>query len=141
MTMAKILMSGVGFAALASAAPAAAQYYQYANPYGNAYGYGYGMNSQAAVNRCTAAVQNRLNYRTAYNNGYYGAYNTGRVLNVTRVDPNRSSIRVRGLATSGRVANGLNLFGLLGSNYRADLSFACTVDYNGRIRDIDINRR
>ena len=137
MTMAKILIGGVGFAALASAAPSAAQYY----PYGNAYGYdNYGINSQAAVNRCTAAVQNRLSYRAAYNN-YYGAYNTGRVLSVTRVDPNRKSIRVRGLATSGRVNNGLNLFGLLGSNYRADLSYSCTVDYRGRVRDIDINRR
>jgi len=44
MTLAKILIGGVGFAALASAAPSAAQY----NPYGNAYGY-YGMNTQAAV--------------------------------------------------------------------------------------------
>ena len=136
MTMAKILIGTAGLAALASAAPSAAQYY----PYGNAYGYGYGIDSQAAVNRCTAAVQNRLSYQTAYNN-YYGAYNTGRVLNVTRVVPTSNSIRVRGLATSGRVANGLNLFGLLGSNYRADLSYACTVDYRGRVRDIDINRR
>ena len=55
--------------------------------------------------------------------------------------PTSNSIRVRGLATSGRVSNGLNLFGLLGSNYRADLSYACTVDYRGRVRDIDINRR
>ena len=136
MTMAKILIGTAGLAALASAAPSAAQYY----PYGNAYGYGYGIDSQAAVNRCTAAVQNRLSYQTAYNN-YYGAYNTGRVLNVTRVVPTSNSIRVRGLATSGRVSNGLNLFGLLGSNYRADLSYACTVDYRGRVRDIDINRR
>ena len=136
MTLAKILIGGVGFAALASAAPSAAQYY----PYGNAYGY-YGMNTQAAVNSCSAAVQNRLAYRTS-NYGYYRNYSQGRVLSVTSVDPNRSSIRVRGLATSGRMAsNGLNLFGLLGSNYRADLSFACTVDYRGRIRDIDINRR
>ena len=136
MTMAKILIGTAGLAALASAAPSAAQYY----PYGNAYGYGYGIDSQAAVNRCTAAVQNRLSYQTAYNN-YYGAYNTGRVLSVTRVVPTSNSIRVRGLATSGRVSNGLNLFGLLGSNYRADLSYACTVDYRGRVRDIDINRR
>lgn len=139
MTMARILIGGLGFAALASAAPSAAQYYPYGNAYG--YNYGYGINSQTAVNRCTAAVQNRLNYRTAYNNNYYGAYNSGRVLNVTRVDPNRNSIRVRGLATSGRVNNGLNLFGLLGSNYRADLSYACTVDYRGYVRDVDINRR
>ena len=136
MTLAKILIGGVGFAALASAAPSAAQYY----PYDNAYGY-YGMNTQAAVNSCSAAVQNRLAYRTS-NYGYYPNYSQGRVLSVTSVDPNRNSIRVRGLATSGRMAsNGLNLFGLLGSNYRADLRFACTVDYRGRIRDIDIIRR
>jgi len=136
MTLAKILIGGVGFAALASAAPSAAQYY----PYGNAYGY-YGMNTQAAVNNCSAAVQNRLAYRTS-NYGYYGGYSSGRVLSVTSVDPNRYSVRVRGVATSGRMAsNGLNLFGLLGSNYRADLSFACTVDYRGRVRDVDINRR
>jgi hypothetical protein len=143
MTIGKILFGGVGLAALAAATPAAAQYYQ---PYGNAYGYygnryGYGMNTQAAVDRCNAAVQNRLSYRTNYN-GYYGGYSTGRVLSVTSVDPNRYSVRVRGLATSGRMHNnGLNLFGLLGSNYRADLSFGCTVDYRGRITDIDINRR
>ena len=132
MTLAKILIGAAGFAALASAAPSAAQYQ---------YGYGGYNTTQAAVNNCSAAVQNRLSYRTNYN-GYYGGYSQGRVLNVTSVDPNRSSIRVRGLATSGRmVNNGLNLFGLLGSNYRADLSFACTVDYRGRIRDIDINRR
>ena len=140
MTMAKILIGGVGLAALAGAAsPAAAQYYY--PPYGNAYGY-YGMNTQAAVDRCSAAVQNRLAYRTSSYNPYYGGYSSGRVLNVTSVDPNRYSVHVRGLATSGRMAsNGLNLFGLLGSNYRADLSFACTVDYRGRIRDVDINRR
>ena len=132
MTLAKILMGGVGLAALASAAPSAAQYYQY--------GGGYNM-TQAAVSNCSAAVQNRLAYRTAYN-GYYGGYSSGRVLNVTSVNPNRYSVRVRGIATSGRMANnGLNLFGLLGSNYRADLSFACTVDYRGRVRDVDINRR
>ena len=136
MTMAKFLIGGAGLAALASAAPSAAQYY----PYGNAYGY-YGMSTQDAVNSCSAAVQNRLAYRTS-NYGYYPNYSQGRVLSVTSVDPNRNSIRVRGLATSGRMAsNGLNLFGLLGSNYRADLRFACTVDYRGRIRDIDIIRR
>src|SRR5438045_9691771 len=90
MTLAKILIGGVGFAALASAAPSAAQYY----PYGNAYGYS-GMNTQAAVNSCSAAVQNRLAYRTS-NYGYYGNYgnyNQGRVLSVTSVNPNGNRIR------------------------------------------------
>jgi len=139
MTMVKFLIGSAGLAALAgAAAPAAAQYYQ---PYGNAYGY-YGMNTQAAVERCSAAVQNRLAYRTSYNNGYNRNYSQGRVLSVASVTPRRSSVRVTGYATSGRMAyNGLNLFGLLGSNYRADLSFGCTVDYRGRITDIDINRR
>ena len=146
MTMIKYLIGGAGFAALADAAPAAAQY----QPYGNAYGYGYnngyyGMNTQAAVNSCSAAVQNRLAYRTSNYNGYYGGYNgysAGRVLSVASVTPRRNSVRVTGLATSGRMTNGVtNLFGLLGSNYRADLSFGCTVDYRGRITDIDINRR
>jgi hypothetical protein len=137
--MVKFLIGSAGLAALAgAAAPAAAQYYQ---PYGNAYGY-YGMNTQAAVERCSAAVQNRLAYRTSYNNGYNRNYSQGRVLSVASVTPRRSSVRVTGYATSGRMAyNGLNLFGLLGSNYRADLSFGCTVDYRGRITDIDINRR
>lgn len=133
MTIGKILIGGVGFAALAAASPSAAQYY----PYGNAYGYGYGMNSQAAVNSCASAVQNRL----SYNRGYYGGYSQGRVLSITRVDPDRNRIHVRGVATSGRVAGGLNLFGLLGSNYRADLTFNCSVDYRGRVRDVDLYRR
>jgi hypothetical protein len=137
--MVKFLIGGAGLAALAGAVPASAQYYP---PYGNAYGYG--INTQAAVDRCSAAVQNRLAYRSNYNgyDPYYGGYSQARVLNITSVDPNRYSVRVRGLATSGRMArNGLNLFGLLGSNYRADLSFGCTVDYRGRITDVDINRR
>ena len=62
----KILAGGVGLAALASAAPAAAQYYpgygqqnvlgQVLNQVlGGGNQYGYGMNSQAAVQRCAAA--------------------------------------------------------------------------------------
>ena len=143
MTMVKFIIGSAGFAALAAASPAAAQYYgnPYANPYGNAYGY-YGMNPQAAANACSAAVQNRLSYRTSNYNPYYGGYSSGRVLSVASVTPRRNSTRVTGYATSGRMANnGLNLFGLLGSNYRADLSFGCTVNHRGRITDIDIHRR
>ena len=79
----KILAGGVALAALASAAPAAAQYYPgygYRNGgnvvgqvlnqvlggnqygYGNQqYAYGNGVNSQAAVQRCAAAVEQRIN--------------------------------------------------------------------------------
>jgi hypothetical protein len=146
MTMMKILLSGAGFAALAAATPATAQYYQ---PYG--YGYNNTANiTNVAAQRCAAAVQNRLSYRGSGSNNILGALfgartaTAGRVLNITRVNPNRSTVRVRGLATSGRVAYnpyGVGAYGMLGSNYAADLSFKCDVDYRGYVRDIDINRR
>jgi len=147
----KILAGGIGLAAIAAAAPAAAQY-QYGNypPYGNAYGY-YANNphvTQMAANQCAAAVQNRLSSRT----GVAGILGSvlgapavgGRVLTVTRVDPRGSTVRVRGLANSGRYAYspyGYGMYGAAGAGYQADLSFKCDVDYRGRIRDIDIIRR
>lgn len=95
----KFLVGGVAIAALASAAPAAAQYYPgYGSPYGygypgygsgnvvgqvinqvlgggayNGYGYNGAGNSQAAVSQCVGAVQARLNGgygNYGYNNGY-----------------------------------------------------------------------
>ena len=162
----KILVAGVGVAALAGAAtPAAAQYYysqpyaqsyaspyarSYASPYGNAYGYGYGYNNastQAAAQRCSAAVQQRLSTRAGVG-GILGAVlgartMGGRVLQVTQVNPNRSTIRVRGLASSGSNYGpyGAGAYGAYGMAYQPDLSFKCDVDYQGYIRDIDINRR
>jgi hypothetical protein len=133
--MTKILMGGAGFAAFAAAVPAAAQY---------GYG-GYSNVTQVAADRCAAAVQNRLSYRS--NNIFgalIGANTTGRVLSITQVNPNRNTVRVRGIASSGRVAYnpyGVGAYGMLGSNYAADLSFRCTVDYRGIVRDVDINRR
>ena len=157
MTMMKFLIGGVGLAALATAAPSAAQYYGYAQPYAQPYGYAYGyssMNANAAAQRCTAAVQNRLYYRnTTGVGGVIGQIfglssgSNARVLNVTRVTPTSTGVRIRGLATSGRVAYnnygpyGVGAYGALGYNYRPDLSFKCDVDYRGFIRDIDINRR
>ena len=136
MTMMTILMGGAGFAALAAAAPATAQY---AYPYANT------NVTNMAAQRCAAAVQNRLSYR---NNNIIGALlgtkTTGRVLSITRVNPNRNAVRVRGLATSGRMAYspyGVGAYGMLGSNYAPDLSFSCNVDYRGYVRDVDINRR
>ena len=148
--MIKTLALGAGFAALAAASPASAQYYQQ-QPYGNAYGY---YNQRAAANiaaqRCTAAVQQRLNVRG--NRGILGTlfgvnnYNGARVLSVTQVNPRRSSVTVRGVASSGRMAYnpyGAGYYGMLGQNYNqaADLSFRCNVDNRGYVRDIDINRR
>lgn len=135
--MTKILVGGAGFAALAAVTPATAQY---AYPYG-----GYSNVTQVAAQRCAAAVQNRLSYRN--NNiigALFGANTTGRVLSITQVNPNRNTVRVRGLATSGRMAYnpyGVGAYGMLGANYAADLSFNCTVDYRGYVRDVDINRR
>jgi hypothetical protein len=142
----KLFVGGTGFAALAAATPAAAQYY------GQGYGYGYNDGAQMAAQQCTAAVQNRLSYRTSGSGGIIqqlfgmNTNSTGRVLSVTQVTPRQKTVRVRGLATSGRMAYspyGSGYYGMLGSNYayRPDLSFNCVVDYRGHVRDVDINRR
>lgn len=141
--MTKVLMGGAGFAALAAATPATAQY---GYPYGYQ-NYGYANNvTQVAAQRCAAAVQNRLSYRSSSNifGALLGANTQGRVLSVTRVNPNRNMVRVRGVASSGRMAYnpyGAGAYGMLGANYAADLSFSCDVDYRGYVRDVDINRR
>jgi len=149
----KFLAAGVAIVAVASAAPAAAQYYPgygYANPYGgnvigqvlngvlgNGYG-NYGANSQVAVNQCAAAVQQRLNGGYGYNgygNNSYGYSNGARVLGISRVEPrSNGELLVRGVANSGRYAYGYNGQGQI------DLTWKCKVDYRGFIRDIDINR-
>ena len=145
----KFLAGGIAMAALASAAPAAAQYYPgygYGTPYGgnvigqvlngvlgNGYG-NYGANSQVAVNQCAAAVQQRLS--GGYGYGYNGYGNGGgRVLGISRVEPrSNGELVVRGVANSGRYAYGYNGQG------QVDLTWKCKVDYRGFIRDIDINR-
>ena len=137
MLMARIFIGGAGLAALATAMPATAQFYFPAR-----------ISTQAAVDRCAAAVQNRLSYRSGYS-GYYGNYATvPRVVSITRVEPRRNSVRVAGLASSGRMAYnygpfGIGAYGMLGSAYNqpADLRFGCTVDHRGRITDLDLNRR
>ena len=149
--MTKTLGFGAGLAALVAAAPAAAQY-GYNRPYGNAYGYYNNANvTQYAANRCTAEVNARLYNRNS--NGLAGLIgsligantaSSARVLSITQVNPRRSNIRVRGLASSGRYAYnpyGVGYYGAVGAGYVPDLQFSCTVDYNGRIRDVDINRR
>ena len=139
----KILAGGAAIAALASAAPAAAQYYPgygYGNPYGGNVvgqvlnnvlggGYGYGVNSQVVVNQCVSAFQARLG-------GYGGyGYGGGRVLGISQVSPrNDGGIAVRGVASSGRYG---------GYGYGAqtpDLTFRCRTDFRGFIREVTINR-
>jgi hypothetical protein len=146
-TFTKFLAGSAGLAALATAAPAAAQYY--GQPYGNAYGYNNNVTNMAAQ-RCAAAVQSRLHTRTNAG-GLLGAIlgvntaTSGRVLNVTQVIPRRNSVVVRGLASSGMNRGygqyGYGAYGAVGYAYQPDLSFKCTVDYRGYIRDVDVNRR
>lgn len=114
MTMAKIFAGGVGLVALASATPAIAQMYSF------------GVDPEEAADRCAAAVDNRRNVE---------------VVSVTSVDPRRNFVRVHGIATTGYGPYGIGAYGLLGSGYRANVSFSCDVDYRGFVRDIDIYSR
>jgi len=145
----KVLAGGAAFAALASAAPAAAQYYPgygYGYPnggnvvgqvlnqvLGGGYGYnGYGAGSQVAVNQCANAVQARLG--GGYGGYGYGNYGGGRVLGISRVEQrSNGGLTVRGVATSGRYAG-------YGNQGQVDLTWKCKVDYRGYISDIDLDR-
>ena len=156
--MTKILAGAAGMAAIAAAAPASAQYYPYgySSPYSyNNYAYRtYGsVNPSVAASQCTAAVQNRLYNRTSLGEilGSLVGIPTaqGRVVALTSTTPTRNGMRVRGLASSGRMAYnnygpyGVGAYGALGYGYNnaADLSFRCDVDYRGYVRNVDINRR
>lgn len=134
-TLTRLMAGAVGLAAIAAAAPAAAQYYpnspnnvigqiigsvlgygQY--PYGN-YGYGQSnyMASQTAVNQCAQATEARLNgyaMNNAYNqwnpyrNPYsgWGVQGQARVLGIQKVTmKSMGRLRVMGVATSGRRYN------------------------------------
>jgi hypothetical protein len=148
----KVLAGGIAIAAVASAAPAAAQYYPYGQPYGGNVvgqvlnqvlgggygsnnGYGYANNSQQAVNQCAAAVQARLggNYGGyGYNGNGYG----GRVLGISRVEQrNGGGLRVRGVATSGAYAS----YGY-GNQAPVDITWTCRTDYRGFVTDVDLDR-
>ena len=176
----KIMTGAAGVAALVGmAAPAAAQYPGYypgyntgtnvigqvlntiLNPYGQQQ---YAQVSpQMAMSRCATAVHSSLaqRYNAGYGSGYgynqYGyngyAQSSARVLQVTGVEPRSSTtMRVRGLATSGRMASynpyagyagygGYGGYGGYNTAAGADLTFKCDIDYRGYIRDIDIDRR
>lgn len=155
--MIKMLAGAAGLAAMATAAPAAAQYYPYGynyNPYGySSYG-SYGVGANVAQQQCTAAVQNRLANRTSLASILgsligvpTGSY--GRVTGITSTNPTRNGMRVRGIASSGRMAYnnygpyGYGAYGALGYGYAnaSDLTWSCSVDYRGYVRDVDINRR
>ena len=157
----KLIGLGAGVAAIAAAAPATAQYYGYAQPYGypqpygyaQQYGYAYGTNPNVATQQCSAAVQSRLYNRSSIGGilgVLLGANTTGRVVSVTQVTPrNNGTMRVRGLASSGRYASngygpyGVGAYGAVGYGYAnaADLSFRCDVAPNGAVYNLSINRR
>lgn len=160
--MTKILAGAAGLAALAAGTPAAAQYYGYNNGYYNNYGYnnygysgygGYAVNTAAAAQQCTAAVQQRLYNRTSLGSilGSLIGVNvgSGQVLSITAERPTRWGVRVDGLASSGRSAYnsygpyGIGAYGSLGYSYAgaADLSFRCNTDMNGYVRSVHIYRR
>ena len=145
--MKMIVALGTGAAAIAASTPATAQYF-------SRYGYSrpYGINTNVASRQCTAEVQDRLYNRTS--GGIIGALigqrSNGQVLSVTQVNPRGDgSVRVRGLATSGRYAMndygryGEGAYGALGYSYSraADLSFRCDVAPNGAVYNVSINRR
>lgn len=143
----KIFAGTAGMAALAAAAPSAAQYYPNNS-------YGYGVDSNVAAQQCTAAVQNRLYNRTSLGSilgSLVGVPSrpSGRVVSITSSMPTRYGMRVRGLASSGRYAYnnygayGYGAYGALGYRYSAaaDLSWRCDVDSRGYVRNVDINRR
>jgi hypothetical protein len=156
-TINKILAGVVGVAALGSAAPSIAQYYDYGRHDGYRYGYnaydGYAVNTRLAQQQCTAAVQSRLYNRTSIGGilgAFLGTSTRGQVLSVTQVAPRGNGmVRVRGLATSGRYASnyygpyGAGAYGALGYGYAsaADLSFRCDVAPNGAVYSVSINRR
>lgn len=150
-----MLAGGIGLAAVAAATPASAQYYppyggggnvigqvlgQILNPgYGGGYG-GYGLNSQVMVDRCAAAVTDRVNRQYggyAYGGGYggYNQYAQGgaRVVAITSVERRSNSrLRVRGVAQSAAYG-GYN-------SVPQEFTFKCNVDYRGYISDIDLDR-
>ena len=135
----------------------------------NGYGQnGYGQSQSVAVQQCARAAEARLsgyggsnNGYGGYNNGYggynngYGGYNNGyggydngygynnggynngaRVVGISRVDRKSYGYRVYGVATD-RFGNG--------SGYRSgygspSIRFDCKVEYNGRVRDVNVNR-
>jgi hypothetical protein len=126
MTMIKFLAGGATLAALAIAVPAVGQTAELAA----------NTNVKAAADRCSAAVQARLDERsTAFAQG-------GRVLGITSATPKRTYVRVRGYAsTSAYAYSPATAVGALAYAYQPNLSFRCDVDYLGRIKDLDIDRR
>lgn len=111
--------------ALACAAPVTAQDRGY--PHANGYG-GY---TQIAINRCTEAVQQRLEANRAKTAGVPS------VLGVTRVDlgASRSAVTVEGVASSGRSSATVHT----DAPPFVDLGWQCSTDGRGTVASIKID--
>ena len=163
----RIFAGGVGLAALiGTAAPAAAQYYPGYGGGGDilstiinsvlgqnrSYGYGYDPNRERyLVERCARATEARIQRsynRAGYGYGGYGysGYSTARIVGISRIERRANGgIKIYGTASSGQIAYGPYGYGAYGAygygaQAAADLRFDCTVDYYGRVRDIDLGR-
>lgn len=134
-----LLAAGAAAASLATAVPAAAQYYPpaypgypQAEPQEPGYGdYDYapnGYNQNYITGTCASAVQARLNGNYGYR-GY--GYGRGRVLGITRAEPreNGQGWRVWGVAASG-----------YGYNQGPDIVWSCRTDFRGVVMDVDLQR-
>ena len=115
-------------------------------PNGN-YGYNnYGVNERSAVDRCARAVEMRLDreYRDSrydrynrYDNNYRRYDHGARVTGITNVRRTRSGLTVYGVASTGYS----NYNSRYGNQAVSDLTWNCDIDYRGRIRDTDVDRR
>jgi hypothetical protein len=133
------------------------QPYAYQQPYGspyvnngyNTYAYNNNASTQIAAQRCSAAVQQRLQTRQGLTGVVASLLGVPtaqpRVVSITQVNPRQNSVRIRGLASSGRSAGygaySVGAYGAAGYAFQPDIAFSCNVDYRGYVRDIDINRR
>ena len=80
--------------------------------------YAYGANTNLASQQCSAAVQSRLYNRSSIGGilgAVLGTNTSGQVLSITQAEPRgNGTVRVRGLASSGRYAysNGYGPYGV-----------------------------
>ncbi|MCM8557614.1 hypothetical protein [Sphingomicrobium sediminis] len=96
-----------------------------------------------AVDRCARRVDARIlrDYRGRYGPG-------GQVTDITHVERTRYGWKVYGTATSGRNVYGYDRYSRYDRNSRynrydrrgGDLNWNCEIEYNGRIRDTDVDR-
>ena len=119
----------------------------------------YAGTDRTAIQQCAAAaVAQAANQYRPYGGyqqpygGYqqpYGGYNPYaaniRVTAITEVERRSDGLRIRGLLDSGM---GYSQYGQYGNPYSGptysgsgDLTFRCTVDYRGYVRDVRVRRR